>query len=68
MKPLQINLPDDVIQRFEKLYKEQGGDNYVSVNTNEVKGHDALFTDLLVLGLDELEVGEAEFPDDVEQE
>jgi len=68
MKPLQINLPDDVIERFEKLYKEQGGDNYISVNTNEVKGHDALFTDLLVLGLDELEVGEAEFPDDVEQE
>lgn len=64
MKTLQINLPDAVIERFEKLATEQGGDNYVSVNTNEVSGQDALFTDLLVLGLDELEAGEAEFPDD----
>lgn len=66
MKTLQINLPNDVVERFEKLAKEQGGDHYVSVNTNEVNGYDALFTDLLILGLDELEAGEAEFPDDVE--
>ncbi len=66
MKTLQINLPDDVMERFEKLAREQGGTHYVSVNTNEVTGHDALLTDLLILGLDELEVGEAEFPDDVE--
>jgi hypothetical protein len=64
MKTLQINVPDNVMERLEKLSSEQGGDNYVSVNTNEVSGKDALFTDLLVLGLDELEAGEAQFPDD----
>jgi hypothetical protein len=65
MKTLQINIPDDVMDRLEKLASKQG-DNYVSVNTNEVGGRDALFTDLLVLGLDELDVNEAEIPDDVE--
>jgi hypothetical protein len=63
MKTLQINVPDEVMARLEKLATEQGGDNYVSVNTNEVNGRDGLFTDLLILGLDELQAGEAEFPD-----
>ncbi len=63
MKTLQINVPDDVMARLEKLVTEQGGDDYVSVNSNEVSGRDGLFTDLLVLGLDELQAGEAEFPD-----
>jgi hypothetical protein len=64
MKMLQINIPDELMNRLEKLAVEQGGSNYVSVNTNEIKGKDALFTDLLILGLDELEAGEASFPDD----
>jgi len=64
MKTLQINLPDEVMARLEKLANEQGGDTYVSVNSSEVSGRDALFTDLLILGLDELAAGEAEFPDD----
>lgn len=66
MKTLQINLPDAVVARFERLAVEQG-EAYISVNTTEVSGKDALFTDLLILGLDELDVGEAEFPDDVEE-
>lgn len=65
MKTLQINLPDAVVDRFEKFALQQGS-NYVSVNSSEVSGQDALFTDLLILGLDELDAGEAEFPDDVE--
>ncbi|MEN9848720.1 MAG: hypothetical protein RL368_1460 [Pseudomonadota bacterium] len=65
MKTLQINLPDVVVARFEKFALQQGSD-YVSVNSTEVSGQDALFTDLLILGLDELDAGEAEFPDDVE--
>ncbi len=64
MKTLQINIPDHLMERLEKLASEQGGENYVSVNSNDVNGKDALFTDLLVLGLDELDAGEAEFPDD----
>ncbi|RKZ45670.1 MAG: hypothetical protein DRR16_10085 [Candidatus Parabeggiatoa sp. nov. 3] len=64
MKTLQINVPDQLMERLEKLASEQGGENYVSVNSNDVNGKDALFTDLLVLGLDELDAGEAEFPDD----
>jgi hypothetical protein len=63
MKTLQINLPDEVMERFEKLVAKQGGDNYVSVNTDEVSGKDALLTDLLILGLDELQAGEDEYPD-----
>jgi predicted transcriptional regulator len=63
MKTLQINVPDNVMQRLDKLAKDQGGDSYVSVNTSEVNGRDALFTDLLILGLDELAAGEAQFPD-----
>jgi hypothetical protein len=63
MKTLQINLPDEVMERFEKLLAKQDGDNYVSVNTDEVSGKDALLTDLLILGLDELQAGEAEYPD-----
>ena len=62
MKVLKINVPDDVMARLEKLATEQGN-GYVSVNSNEVSGRDALFTDLLILGLDELEAGEADFPD-----
>lgn len=68
MKTLQVNLPDEVMKRIEKLAAEQGGPNYVSVNSNEVRGYDALLTDLLILGLDELDVGESQFPDDVENE
>ena len=64
MKTIQINLPTEVIERFEKLATEQGGDNYVSVNTTKVQGRDALFADLLVLGLDQLEDGEAQYPDE----
>ncbi len=64
MKTLQINIPDAVMERLEKLVTEQGGTDYVSVNSDEIGGRDALLTDLLILGLDELDVGEAEFPDD----
>lgn len=64
MKILQVNLPDEVMQRIEKLATEQNGTEYISVNTNEVRGLDALVTDLLILGLDELEVGESQFPDE----
>lgn len=64
MKMLQINIPEELMNRLEKLAIEQGGANYVSVNTNEIKGKDALYTDLLILGLDELEAGEASFPDE----
>ena len=63
MKTLEINLPDDVAARFEKLATQQG-DDYVSVSASEVTGRDALLTDLLVLGLDELAAGEDDFPDD----
>jgi hypothetical protein len=63
MKTLEVHLPDEVVVRFEKLVASRGED-YVSVSTNEVKGRDALLTDLLILGLDELEAGESEFPDD----
>lgn len=65
MKTLSITLPDDVIERFEKLVIQRG-DGYVSVNTNEVNGRDALFADLLMFGLDELEVSDSEIPDDVD--
>ena len=64
MKILQVNLPNEVMQRIEKLAIEQNGTEYISVNTNEVRGLDALVTDLLILGLDELEVGESQFPDE----
>ena len=63
MKTLQIQLPDEIATRFEKL-AEQQGDDYESVNSDDVKGRDALFTDLLVLGLEELTAGEDDFPDD----
>ncbi len=66
MKKLEVSLPDDVVARFEKLFVEQGGNGYVSVNSNDVSGRDALVTDLLILGLDELAAGEAQFPDDVD--
>lgn len=67
MKTLEIHLPDDVMERLEKLIAQQGT-NYASVNTTELTGRDALLTDLLILGLDEIEAGETEFPDDVEDE
>lgn len=66
MKKIEVSLPDSVVERFEKLFAEQGGSSYVSVNTNDVSGRDALFTDLLILGLDELAAGEDQFPDDVD--
>jgi hypothetical protein len=65
MKTLQINLPDDVVERFKKVAAKRG-EGYVSVNCDEVRGQDALFTDLIILGLDELEAGESEFPDEDE--
>lgn len=65
MKTLEINLPDNVVARIEKLAAEQG-DGYASVNSTEVTGRDALLTDLLVLGLDELAAGEDDFPDDAD--
>ncbi len=65
MKTLSITLPDDVIERFEKLAIQRGND-YVSVNTNEVSGRDALLADLLIFGLDELEVFDTDIPDDVD--
>jgi hypothetical protein len=64
MQKLEANLPDSVHSRLQKLFTEQGGDNYVSVNSDEVKGHDALLTDLLMLGLEELLDTEAQYPDD----
>jgi len=64
MQTLNVKLPEEVMQRIEKLVAEQGGPHYVSVNTNEVGGFDALITDLLILGLDELEAGESQFPDE----
>ncbi len=64
MKVAQISLPDELFERIERLAAEQGGPDYVSVNTDEVRGYDALLTDLLILGLDELEVGEAQFPNE----
>jgi len=64
MKSLQFQLPDAIAARVEKLVLEQGGD-YESVNAAELKGRDALLTDLLILGLDELSAGESDFPDDV---
>lgn len=64
MKKLEANLPDNVLTRFDKLFQEQGGEGYVSVNTDEVTGRDALLTDLLILGLDQLIDTEAQFPDD----
>ncbi|EIJ42446.1 hypothetical protein BegalDRAFT_1566 [Beggiatoa alba B18LD] len=67
MKTIQINLPDDVLARFEKVAAQRGAD-YTSVNSDEVKGKDALFTDLIVLGLDDLAAGEEFYPDDVETE
>ncbi|GEM_PF-799613 len=68
MKTLTVNIPNTVMERIEKLAAEQGGPNYISVNSDEVRGLDALLTDLLMLGLDELDVGESQFPDDVENE
>ena len=64
MKTLQINIPDALMERIDKLITDQGNNDYISVNSDEICGKDALLTDLLMLGLDELEVGEAEFPDD----
>jgi len=64
MQKLEANLPDSVYSRLQTLFTEQGGDDYVSVNTDEVKGHDALLTDLLMLGLEQLMDTEAQYPDD----
>jgi hypothetical protein len=63
MKTLQFQVPDEIAQRLEELAAARA-DNYASVNT-ELSGRDALFTDLLLLGLDELAAAEEEFPDDV---
>lgn len=63
MKTITISVPDNVAQRLDKLVNALSED-YVSVNTSEVTGQDALLTDLLILGLDEIAAGEAEFPDD----
>lgn len=65
MKTVEIRVPDDMMARLEKLLTAQGTD-YVSVNTNEVAGREALLTDLLILGLDALDAGETSFPDDAD--
>jgi hypothetical protein len=65
MKTVEIRVPDDMMTRLENLLASQGTD-YVSVNTNEVAGREALLTDLLILGLDALDAGETSFPDDDE--
>ncbi len=64
MQKLEVNLPDSVYNRLQKLFTDQGGDDYASVNTDEVKGYDALLTDLLTLGLEQLIDTEAQYPDD----
>lgn len=63
MKTVEIQVPDEVMKCIEHLLATQGK-NYVSVNTSEVAGREALLTDLLILGLEALE--EADFPDDLE--
>ncbi|MCP4700405.1 MAG: hypothetical protein GY862_26665 [Gammaproteobacteria bacterium] len=64
MKTLQFQVSDELSERLEKLAAQQGED-YASVNASELSGRDALFTDLLILGLDEIAAGEDEYPDDV---
>jgi hypothetical protein len=64
MKTLQFQIPDEIAARVEKLIQQRGAD-YESVNTSEIKGRDALLTDLVAVGLDEILAGETEFPDDV---
>lgn len=64
MKTLQFQIPDEIAARVEKLILQRGAD-YESVNTEEIKGRDALLTDLVAVGLDEIMAGEADFPDDV---
>ncbi len=65
MANIQFEVPDAIAARLDKLVAAQGGD-YESVNASDLKGRDALLSDLLVLGLDELSAGEDEFPDDVD--
>lgn len=65
MKTVEIRVPDEVMTRLENLLTTQGT-GYVSVNTNDVLGREALLTDLLILGLDALDAGETSFPDDVD--
>jgi len=65
MASIQFEVPDAIVARLDKLVAAQGSD-YESVNAEDLKGRDALLTDLLVLGLDELSAGEDEFPDDVD--
>lgn len=65
MKTVQFQIPDELHDRLEGFAAKQGSD-YASVNTPELSGRDALFCDLLMLGLDEIDAGEEEFPDDVE--
>lgn len=65
MKTIQFQTSDEVAARLEKLLSAEG-EGYESVNTSEVHGRDALLTDLVLLGLDELDVQENEFPDDVD--
>ncbi|WP_353572139.1 hypothetical protein [Candidatus Albibeggiatoa sp. nov. BB20] len=64
MQKLEANLPNIVHNRLQKLFTDQGGNDYISVNSDEVKGHDALLTDLLMLGLDQLIDTEEQYPDD----
>lgn len=66
MKKIEIGLPDEALAQLEKLIAERGK-NYVSVNTDEISGRDALLTDVFILGLDGLLAGENEFPDDVDE-
>ncbi len=65
MANIQFEVSDAIVERIDKLVAAQGAD-YESVNAAGLKGRDALLSDLLVLGLDELSAGEDEFPDDVD--
>ncbi|MEM7018487.1 MAG: hypothetical protein AAF512_14240 [Pseudomonadota bacterium] len=53
MKTFTFQAPDDIAERLEKLIASQG-DDYASVNTDDVKGSEALILDLVMMGLDEL--------------
>lgn len=65
MKTIEFQTSDEIAARLEKLLQAEAN-GYESVNTSEVKDRDALLSDLILLGLDELDVQENEFPDDVE--
>ncbi len=65
MANIQFEVPDAIAERLNTLVAQQGA-GYESVNAAGLQGRDALLTDLLILGLDELSAGENEYPDDVD--